>query len=171
MSELNTTCALCLGKQALLLHDHHLRWHFAQGSFSYSSRSAARLRTLVFLRSPPPSRTPPSRRRAASSLAYTPSSWVYRPYICVFERQKKKAFIQVVQVGGSERSVKVMQQEFSLKRCIQYQVTVNRDRCQNIHCLQHHTVHSSSVASFRRKKKPPHSALTQQSRNDFFSDR
>lgn len=62
------------------LHSH---WHFAQGSFSYSCTSMPRLRTLVFLRSPPLSRTPPSRRRAASSLAYTPSSCVYRPYICV----------------------------------------------------------------------------------------
>lgn len=69
------------------LHSH---WHFAQGSFSYSCASTPRLRTLAFLRSPPPSRTPPSRRRAASSLAYTPRSCVYRPYICVFRERGEK---------------------------------------------------------------------------------
>ncbi|TNN26850.1 hypothetical protein EYF80_063011 [Liparis tanakae] len=64
-------------QRALSLSDIEISlWHLAQGSFSYSSRSAARLRTLALLRWPPPSRATPSRRRAASSLAYTPSSWV-----------------------------------------------------------------------------------------------
>lgn len=89
------------------LHSH---WHFAQGSFSYSCTSTARLRTLVLLRSPPPSRTPPSRRRAASSLAYTPSSCVYRPYICVYREvergegtDKGMTFIQVAQKTHKEK--------------------------------------------------------------------
>lgn len=114
-----TICACCSWKNTQedlgFVYDCHLHWHFAQGSFSYSSRSAARLRTLVFLRIPPPSRTPPSRRRAASSLAYTPSSWVYRPYICVYKRQKKRPLIQVLQEGGSKRNACVRDQVFHLK--------------------------------------------------------
>lgn len=93
-------------QHSVALHSH---WHFAQGSFSYSCVSTPRLRTLAFLRSPPPSRTPPSRRRAASSLAYTPSSCVYRPYICVFRERGEKntekgpTFIQVVQKDTQEK--------------------------------------------------------------------
>lgn len=136
---------------------------------------------LVFLRIPLPSRTPPSRRRAASSLAYTPSSWVYRPYICVHKRQKKITFIQVLQVGGNKRNVWVLEQVFHLRNVcsvesqsasvnkIKPKLRVNRQDFKNVLPGTHTFIYSTAFLK-SMKKKNIHSTLTQQSCNDFFAD-